>query len=450
MDKKIFSWCLFDFANSSYSAVIAATIFPVYYANFIVGNESGAGDVWWGRAIAVSMAVVAVSSPFLGGIADYAKTRKRMLFFFTLLCVAAVSSFSFLQKGMVIEGFALIVLANIGMESGIIFYNSFLPVISEPTHQGRVSAWGFGIGYAGSICSLIFALILVNQGMLNATWLMVALFFVIFSVPAFLFLPRDRNMKSPQRSPFKTGRRGVLSLRATPWERGNHRLRFPRFARNDTGLVLQRSRYMFYAAVQGFKNTVQHLKEMWSQKDQRRFLLAYLIYEDGVNTVIVFSSIFAATTLGFKAEELIYMYLIVQVTALIGVFGMARSIDYWGPKKVVSLSLALWIAITIATYFVNGKIQFMVIASVAGLGLGTIQAATRAFYTQFIPPGKESEYFGVYNLVGKSSAIMGPILFGTLSTTFGSQRPAVLSVSLFFIIGYLILRNVQGGKPNVT
>ena len=409
MNKQIFSWCLFDFANSSYSAVIAATIFPVYYANFIVGNESGAGDVWWGRAIAASMAVVAISSPFLGGIADYSKTRKRMLLFFTLLCVAAVASFSFLQKGMVIGGFALIVLANIGMESGIIFYNSFLPVISEPTHQGRVSAWGFGIGYAGSICSLIFALILVNQGMLNATWLMVALFFVIFSVPAFLFLPGDHDMESPH----------------------------------------QHSRVV-YAAVQGFKNTVRHLKEMWSQKEQRRFMLAYLIYEDGVNTVIVFSSIFAATTLGFKAEELIYMYIIVQITALIGVFGMARSIDYRGPKKVVSLSLVLWIAITVATYFVNGKIQFMVIASVAGLGLGTIQAATRAFYTQFIPPGKESEYFGVYNLVGKSSAIMGPILFGTLSTAFGSQRPAVLSVSLFFIIGYLILRGVQGGKPNVT
>lgn len=189
---------------------------------------------------------------------------------------------------------------------------------------------------------------------------------------------------------------------------------------------------------------------MWSQKDQRRFLLAYLIYEDGVNTVIVFSSIFAATTLGFKSEELIYMYLIVQITALIGVFGMARSIDYRGPKRVVSLSLALWIAITVATYFIKGKIPFMIIASVAGLGLGTIQAATRAFYTQFIPEGKESEYFGVYNLVGKSSAIMGPILFGILSSTFGNQRPAVLSVSLFFIIGYLILRNVQGGKPNVT
>ena len=141
MNKKIFSWCLYDFTNSSYSAVIAATIFPVYYANFIVGNDSGAGDLWWGRAIAVSMAIVAISSPILGGIADYSNTRKRMLLCFTLLCIFAVASFSFLQKGMVIEGFTLMVIANIGMESSIIFYNAFLPIISKQTHQGRVSAW---------------------------------------------------------------------------------------------------------------------------------------------------------------------------------------------------------------------------------------------------------------------------------------------------------------------
>jgi len=425
MNKKIFSWCLFDFANSSYSAVIAATIFPVYYASFIVGNESGAGDVWWGRAIAVSMAVVAFTSPFLGGIADYSRTRKKMLLFFTLLCVAAVSSFSFLQKGMVLEGFVLVVLANIGMESGIIFYNSFLPVISEPTRQGRVSAWGFGIGYAGSIFSLILALILIRQGMVSATWLMVALFFVIFSVPAFLFLPGDKQ---------KTGETSVLPAGEDSSDESFH---------NRVAMVKN-------AALYGFRETLVQLKTLWSRKDQRRFLLAYLIYEDGVNTVIVFSSIFAATTLGFKPEELIYMYLIVQATALFGVFVMARQIDYQGPKKVVLCSLGLWIAITVATYFIKGKIPFIVIASVAGLGLGTIQAATRAFYTQFIPEGKESEYFGVYNLVGKSSAILGPIIFGTLSSTFGSQRPAVLSVSLFFIIGYLILKGVRGGRPNVT
>lgn len=404
MNKTILSWCLFDFANSSYSAVIAATIFPVYYANIIVGNDAGMGDVWWGRAISVSMAFVAITSPFLGGIADYAKIRKKLLLLLTLLCVTAVASFSFLQKGMVVGGFFLIVLANAGMEGGLVFYNSFLPEIARPTHQGRVSAWGFGVGYAGSICSLLLALLLVRNTLIDGTWFMVALFFAIFSLPAFLFLPGDPE-----------GGTGILR-----------------------------------SAMDGFCHTWAQLTNMWLNKDQRRFLIAYLIYEDGVNTVIVFSSIFAATTLGFKSEELIYMYLIVQATALAGVFLMARQIDYWGPKKVVMLSLALWVAIVILAYFVYAKIHFMFIASIAGLGLGTVQASTRAFYTQFIPAGRESEYFGVYNLVGKSSAVIGPLIFGFFSSAFKSQRPAILSIAMFFVAGLIIVNTVKGGKPNVA
>lgn len=403
MNKRVFSWCLFDFANSSYSAVIAAVIFPVYYTNVIVGNEIGLGDLWWGRAIALSMAIVALSSPFLGGIADYAKIKKRLLIVYTLLCILSVALFYFLHKGMVIEGFILIVLANIGMEGGLVFYNSFLPEITKTTHQGRVSAWGFAVGYAGSIVSLLLAMLFINKGLVNATWPMIALFFGVFSIPAFLFLPRDQKNGSK----------------------------------------------IHIAAKDGFKYTWQTLKKILTNKEQRKFLVAYLIYEDGVNTVIVFSSIFAATTLKFKPEELIGMYLIVQTTALIGAFLMAKPIDYWGPKKVVILSLSMWIAVSITAFVVQTKAQFFIIASIAGLGLGTIQAASRAFYTQFIPKGKESEYFGVYSLVGKSSAIFGPLIFGYLSSTFGSQRPAVLSVALFFLIGLIIAQKVRGGMPNV-
>ncbi len=404
MNKKILSWCLFDFANSGYSAVIAAVIFPVYYANVIVGNQSGEGDLWWGRAIALSMAIVAVSSPFLGGIADYAKARKRLLIVYTLLCMSAVACLYFLRKGMVIEGFILIVFANIGLEGGIVFYNSFLPEIAETTHHGRVSAWGFGIGYLGSILSLLLAFFLFSRGSINVIWPMVALFFGIFSLPAFLFLPADS----------KTG------IRA------------------------------FSAAIDGFKHTGNTFRTIWANKEQRKFLIAYLIYEDGVNTVIVFSSIFAATTLQFTSAELIGMYLIVQTTALIGAFIMAKPTDYWGPKKVVMLSLILWFIITCSVFSVHEKTPFMVIASMAGFGLGTVQAATRAFYTQFIPEGQESEYFGVFTLVGKSSAIIGPLVFGYASSIFKSQRPAVLFVALFFLAGLIILQTVKGGRPNAN
>lgn len=401
--KHIISWTLFDFANSSYSAVIASVVFPVYYANTIVGNETGLGDLWWGRAISVSMAFVALSSPFMGGIADYGGIRKRFLFLYTALSVSAVASLSILEKGMVFEGFVLIIAANLGMEGGLVFYNSFLPRIAPQEYQGRVSAWGFMVGYTGSIISLLFALLLMRAGRFEATWLMVAVFFALCSIPAFLFLPADTK--------------GKFSLA--------------------------------HAGIKGFRYTLKTLKEIWGRKEPRKFLISYLLYEDGVNTVIVFSSIFAATTLDFKPHELIALYLIVQTTALIGALVMAKPIDLWGPKKVVIISLFMWTSVAIIAFFVMTKIQFWILASFAGLGLGTVQAATRAFYTQFIPEGREAEYFGVYSLVGKSSAILGPLIFGQVSTTFGNQRPAILSVAAFFLIGMLILRTVRGGGPNI-
>jgi UMF1 family MFS transporter len=401
--KKIFSWCLFDFANSSYSAVIAAVIFPVYYAITVVGNESSQGDIWWGRAISLSMAIVALSSPFLGGIADYAKMRKTFLCVYTALCVVATASLFFVRQGMAVEGFVLIVLANIGLEGGIVFYNAFLNDIVENTHQGRVSAWGFGTGYLGSIIALIIGLILYKAGFINFVWPMVAVFFILFSMPAFLFLPADEE--------------------------------------SGTGII--------DGARIGLKKTLTLFKSIISNKEKRRFLLAYLIYEDGVNTAIVFSSIFAATTLNFQPQELVVLFLIIQVTALIGAFFMARAIDYWGPKKIIMLSLALWIVTVTAIYILQTKLQFMIIASIAGLGLGTIQASTRAFFAQFVPAGSESEYFGIYSLVGKSSAVIGPLLFGYISSLTKSQRPAVLSIALLFFAGLIIVQTVKGGGPNI-
>ena len=141
--KHILSWVFFDFANSSYSAVIASVIFPVYYVQTVVGNETGIGDIWWGRAISLSMVFVALTSPFMGGIADYGGGRKRFLFIYTALSIGSVFSLSFIGKGMFFEGFLLIMAANIGMEGGLVFYNSFLPSIAPKQYHGRVSSWGY-------------------------------------------------------------------------------------------------------------------------------------------------------------------------------------------------------------------------------------------------------------------------------------------------------------------
>lgn len=402
--KQVLSWCLFDFANSSYSAVIAAVIFPVYYAGVLVGNSSGEGDLWWGRAISLSMFFIALSSPFLGGIADYAGLQKRLLVLYTALCVFAVSGFTFLEPGSVITGFFLIVLANIGMEGGLVFYNSFLPRIAPAEYLGRVSSWGFSAGYAGSIASLFIALPLVRSGHYGLTWTATAVFFSIFSLPAFLFLPKDARAEAT---------------------------------------VMQ-------AGTRGIEQAWKTIKKLWKRQEPRRFLIAYLFYQDGVNTVIVFSSIFAARTLHFGTGELVGLYITVQVTALIGAFALAKPTDTWGPKKVVMLSLVLWTLVAVTAYFVRTKPQFWAVACCAGMGLGSVQAGTRAFFAQFVPKGSEAEYFGVYSLVGKSSAIIGPLVFGLLSSTFGSQRPAILSIAIFFVIGLVLLSRVNGGGPNVS
>jgi UMF1 family MFS transporter len=400
--KQIISWCLFDFANSSYSAVIAAVIFQVYYINDIVGNIDGKGDLWWGRAISLSMLIVSLSSPFLGGIADYSGSRKRLLAVYTFTCVTAIACFTLLTPGAALFGFFLIALANIGMEGGLVFYNSFLPQIAPVDHQGRVSGWGFGVGYSGSIASLLIALPLVKTGNFGLIWLMVAAFFAVFSLPAFLFLPKDT-------------RTGVTASQA---------------------------------GMMGFKSALRTLREIWGRREPRRFLLSYLIYEDGVNTVIIFSSSLAATTFAFGRIELIGLYLVVQVTALVGAFLLSKPTDTWGPKKVVTISLLLWSLVAVTAFFVQTKSQFWAIACTAGLGLGSVQAGTRAFYTQFVPKGKEAEYFGVYSLVGKSSAILGPLVFGQMSAAFGQQW-AILSIAAFFVSGLVLLSRVKGGGPNV-
>ncbi|MBF0487698.1 MAG: MFS transporter [Nitrospirae bacterium] len=398
--REIFSWCLYDFANSSFSAIIATVIFPVYYVKVIVGNASGLGDLWWGRAISLSMAFVALSSPFLGGIADYGGLRKKFLIGYSILAVISIVCMSALVPGMVVTGFLLMVAANIGHEGGMVFYNSYLPVIAERSHQGRVSAWGFGLGYIGSFTALIMALPIVKSENLGILWPLVAVFIVVFALPAFINLPGDNKAQSAGMS-------------------------------------------VVEAAIYNATRILGSLRELLRQGELRRFLLSFFMYQDGMNTVIVFCSIFAAATLNFNNAELIYLFMTVQVTACAGSMIMAKPIDVWGPKRVIAISLVLWSAVAIVSYFVTTKVEFFVVATTAGLGLGTVQAASRAFFAGFIPEGRESEYFGVYSMVGKTSAILGPLLFGMMSAYFKSQRPAIVSISMFFVVGLILLLRVK-------
>jgi len=391
--KRILAWCLFDFANSAYSAVIVVTVFSVYYVTYIVGNEHGLGDLWWGRAISMSLLLVVLSGPFFGALADRAGMRKRFFIAFTGLCIGCVALFATLEQGMIVRGFALIAVANFAFESSQIYYNAYLPDIAPPERLGTVSGLGFAIGYLGSIVGLVVALPLVNAKQFNLIWILVAAFFAVFSIPAFLAMPTDRA-NPDRRVNFAHIFRDVL---------GNERL--------------------------------------------RRFLLAYFVYFDGVETTIVFSGIFAATTLKFTTPEVIKLFLAVQFSALAGALLLARPTDRWGAKRVISLTLLLWVGVSIGAYLAQTKPTFTAVAVTAGLGLGSIQAASRALMASLIPRGKESELFGFYALCGKSSSILGPLVFGAVSYLAGNQRAAVAAVGVFFIVGLLLLQRVRSASP---
>jgi len=391
--KRILAWCLFDFANSAYSAVIVVAVFSVYYATHIVGNAHGLGDLWWGRAISASLLLVVLTGPVLGAFADRAGWRKRFFIAFTALCIGCIALFTTLVPGMVLQGFALIALANFAFESSQIYYNAYLPDIAPADRLGTVSGLGFAIGYLGSIIGLVVALPLVNARQFNLLWLLVAAFFAVFSVPAFLALPADRPQPEKR-----------VSLRAI-------------------------------------------VRDVIGNQPVRRFFLAYFLYFDGVETTIVFSGIFAATTLQFTTPEVIKLFLAVQFSALAGALLLARPTDRWGAKQVITLTLLLWVAVSIGAYFAQTKSTFFAVAVTAGLGLGSIQAASRALMASLIPPGKESELFGFYALCGKSSSVLGPLVFGAVSYLAGSQRAAVAAVGVFFVGGLLLLQRVRPASP---
>jgi UMF1 family MFS transporter len=348
------------------------------------------------------MAIVALSAPFLGGLADRAGLRRPLFIGFTVLSVATTALLATVTPGRVVWGFLLAVLSNVGFEGAIVYYNSYLPDLAPPSYQGRVSAWGFAVGYAGSIVALLVALPFVRVQAFGGAFVVTAILFGGFALPAFFCLPAAPGRRLPA---LHAARTGAIELLHT-------------------------------------------IRRILDRRDLRRFLGAYFLYEDGVNTVVAFSAIFAAQTLGFSMPQLITLYIVVQIAALLGAMAWSWPTDRLGPKRVVMYTLWQWTLVVVAAYFVQTQAQFYVIAMVAGTGIGAVQAASRTFLTTLIPHGMEAELFGFYALCGKSAAVFGPLLFGTIShAAGGNQRLGIVVVGLLFLLGLVVVRRVQAGGP---
>ncbi len=400
---KIFIWTLFDFANTSFSVLILTTAYSVYFREIVVEN-SAIGDFLWGLAFSISMFIVALISPFLGAMADYSSNKKFFLFIFTYLCIVSTGLMFFVERGDIVFGMVLLILANIGFEGGLVFYDAFLPEITSERSYGRVSGYGFAMGYIGSFISLLFAYPFLkgeftSENMINVrfSFVVASLFFLVFSLPFFLLI-KEREIERPKDiSYFKIGLERVKST---------------------------------------FRNATKY-------KNIGNFLLSYFIYADGINTVIIFASIFARHTLNFSLVEILTFFLSVQSTAILGsvIFGIIA--DSIGQKKTLSITLLMWVATAIGAYFCTDKISFYIIGFIAGAAMGSSQSTSRSLMSKIIPPEKKTEFFGFYSFFGKSSAILGPLVFGFVSSLTGSQRIAVISVAFFFVVGLVLLQRVR-------
>ena len=418
---RIFVWTLFDFANTSYSIIIVTFIFAVYFKE-VVARSKPVGDLYWSFGISLSMIITALISPVLGAIADYSAGKKRFLLFFTLLCIVSTSLLFFTGSGTVLFALVLFVLANIGFEAGLVFYDAFLPEITVPKNYGRVSCYGFAMGYLGSLASLALIYPFISRNLIRETFPVSALFFLVFATPIFLFLKDNRNKREEKRSYVKIG----------------------------------------------FERVSFTLKHLRYHKNLALFLLAFFFYIEGVNTVIFFAGNYAKSTLHFSMQSLMIFFLIVQSTAILGsvIFGILS--DSIGQKRTLVISLLIWIGTMAFAFFTSGRgdslnllfakffnlngeemqrYSFYVVGLLAGGVMGATQSTSRSLMSKLTPQDRKTEFFGFYSLFGKSSAVLGPLVFGIVSYWTGQQKFAILAITLFFVVGLFVLQFVTDPPP---
>lgn len=393
---KIFVWTLFDFANTSYSIIIVTFLYAVYFKQ-IVNEGKPIGDLYWSLGTSIAMLITAIISPVLGAIADYSAGKKRFLLFFTLQCVLATALLTFVEKGNVLSGLILFIIANVGFEAGLVFYDAFLPEITSPKNYGRVSGYGFGMGYVGSLVCLALVYPFIQSNQIKITFLIAAVFFMIFSLPLFLKLHDTRKIVEAPKSYLRIGFNRVF------W-------------------------------------TLKHIK---NYKNLSLFLLSYFFYIEGVNTVIFFSGNYASSTLHFSNIELLIFFITVQTTAILGSVILGIVADSIGQKKTIMISLLIWLITILLAYFTQQKEMFYVVGLLAGIAMGSSQSTSRSLMSKLTPDEKKTELFGFYSFFGKSSAILGPLVFGYISYITGNQRYAISSIAFFFLIGLLILFKVK-------
>ena len=402
--REIVSWALYDFANSAFTTLIVTFIFSAYFAQSIAPDPIE-GAIWWTRAIQTSAIIVAVVMPILGAIADSGGLKKRLLFMATVSCVVLTAALFWMGPGDAWLAALIFIGANVAYEITQVLYNSFLPEIATPQKMGRVSGFGWGVGYVGGLICLALALGMVTTWLpetdyvnIRATSLLTALWFLVFSIPTFLYL-RERQPRRP--SPI-----------IEHVHRGFSRIR-------DTG-----------------RNLSQYRQAV-------RFLVARLVYNDGLVTVFAMAAIYAGAEFGLVTSEILLLGIVVNVAAGISaiIFGFIN--DRIGGKKTITVTLVGLIGTTGLAFFAPDRTWFWVAAIFLGMMVGPNQAASRSLLASFVPQNKQAELFGFYAFSGKLASVLGPLSYGLVLGATESHRWALASVVIFFVVGLCLLARVD-------
>jgi len=407
------AWAFFDWANSAFALVITVAIFPAYFIEVTndsidIGTFTTSNSVLYAFAISGSYLIIALFSPLLAGIADYGGRRMFFMRFFTILgATACLALFFFQGMEQLWFGVAMFMLAMIGFAGGLVFNNAYLPLIATPDRFDSVSARGYAYGYIGSVILLVTSLVIIQfadaLGLPEGTFpvrfsfLLVGLWWLGFSLIPFRQLPKDERVHRPQM----------------------------------------------------IRKGFEELKLVWAsakkQRDLRFFLGAFFSFIAGVQTVLFLAATFAEKELNFGTSQLILLILLLQVLAIGGAYLFAYISNRRGNKYSLTFMLIIWTLICVIAYFVDGKGPFYALAAGVGLVMGGIQSVARSTYSKLIPEETDdtTSYFSFYDVLEKVAIVLGTLLFGLLEQITGSMRISILVLSLFFILGMLLLRPIK-------
>lgn len=402
--KEIAAWCFYDFANSAFTTIIVTVSFSVYFTQVVAKGHNP--EVWWGRGYAISMILAGLIAPVLGAVSDYSKSRKFFLVLLTLLTVIPTALLFFVGAGDIFLGLSLFIAANLCYNGALAFYDSFLKDVSNPSTMGRISGFGWSLGYLGGLTALLLVYPLVqggfgpeNQTAYRLSFPATAAFFLVFSLPTFL----------------------ILKERGEP-------------PKDKSAAIL---------LTIGFKRIARTFREIRRFRELVKFFIAFLIYGDGIHTVFVFAAIFATVELGFSPADIIVFFIVMQVSSGLGAFLFGFVTDRIGPKRTILVTLVIWMVVIVWAYGVRTSFEFYWVGSLAGIAMGSCQSASRTLLGLFTPRARSAEFFGFFSMTGKLAAVFGPLVYGEIAGATGDHRLALLSIGGFFLVGFVLLTLVR-------